>query len=179
MVAPQRRRVRQEEVRDEHRLRAAQVRVRRHQRGAGRLGLIGAGRDERRDRLLQHRNPPPQVQPQVERDLLVARAAGVQTPAGVADPFDQLALDEAVHVFVGARHECRIAAAFLQDRLQARRRSRGRRRPTARRRRQAPRPTRCCRSRRLRRARGRSRTRCRSRTRRDRARCRTGRTRAS
>ena len=49
-------------------------------------------------------NPPPQVQPEVERHLLVARPAGVQPPAGVADALDELALDERVHVLVvGAR----------------------------------------------------------------------------
>ena len=57
VVAPQRGRVRQEEVRDQHGLGAAQVRIRRHQRVAGRLGPIGAGGDERGHRALQQRNP--------------------------------------------------------------------------------------------------------------------------
>ena len=132
--------------------------------------LIGAGGHERRDRVLQRRNAAAQVQPQVERDLLVARAAGVQPAARVADPLDELALDEAVHVLVGPGNRRRIAASLLEDRAAGRRRWRACRLRTARRPRRAPPPTRGCRSRRLRRARDRSRTRCRSRTPRDRAR---------
>ena len=55
-------------MRDEHRLRAAQVRVRRHQRVAGRARPDRASaRDERRDRALDLRDAPLQVQPQIER----------------------------------------------------------------------------------------------------------------
>ena len=43
---------------------------------------------------LQQRNAAAQVQPQIDRDLLVARAAGVQAAAGIADARHQLALDE-------------------------------------------------------------------------------------
>ena len=53
VVAAQRRGVRQEEMRDQHRLRAAQVRVRRHQRRTRLLRLIGARRHDFHDRLLQ------------------------------------------------------------------------------------------------------------------------------
>ena len=86
--------------------------------GAGLFRLVGARRDQPRERRLQQRNPAPQVQAQVERDLLVARAAGVKPASGVADPLDQLPLDKAVHVFVGARHVRGIAAAFLENRAQ-------------------------------------------------------------
>ena len=63
--------------------------------------------DDAGDGALQHRNPPPQIQPQIERHLLVARSAGVQAAAGVAEPLDQQPLDEAVDVFVGAVDERR------------------------------------------------------------------------
>ena len=74
--------------------------------------------------LLQQRNAAAQIQPQVERHLLVARAAGVQAPAGVADARDELALDEAVHVLVvaarptpdPARPCSRIAVSAVGDR---------------------------------------------------------------
>ena len=50
VIAAQRRGVREEEVRGQHRLRAAQVRVRRHQRIARGLGLVGEHGRERGDR---------------------------------------------------------------------------------------------------------------------------------
>ena len=57
----------------------------------------------RGDAALQQRDAAAQVQPQVERHLLVARAAGVQPAAGVAEPLDEQPLDEAVDVLVRAR----------------------------------------------------------------------------
>ena len=117
-IAAQRRRVRQEEVRDEHRLRRTEVRERRHQRVARRRGLRGQRVDDAGDRALQQRDAPPQVEPQIERHLLVARAAGVQPAAGVAEPLDQQPLDEAVDVLVGAGDERRIGPALLEDRGQ-------------------------------------------------------------
>ena len=109
VIAAQRRGVAQQEVRHQHRHGAAHVRVRRHQRVAGPLGLIGERRDDRAQLLLQQRNAAAQVQPQIDRHLLVARAAGVQAAAGVADARDELALDEAVHVLVVAVDPRRIA----------------------------------------------------------------------
>ena len=115
VVAAQRGGVRQKEVRHQHRLRLAQVRVRRHQRLAGVRGAIGERGHDLGHGALQHRDLPPQIEPQVERHLLVARAAGVQAPAGVADALDELTLDEAVHVFVGTGHPLRVAAALFED----------------------------------------------------------------
>ena len=86
----------------EHRLGAPQVGVGRHQRVAGLLGLADERRDDAHDRRSDRGQPAPQVEPQVERDLLVARAAGVQALAGVADALDQLALDPGVDVLVVA-----------------------------------------------------------------------------
>src|SRR5258705_7294507 len=94
------------------------MRVRRHRRLAAALGLIGPRRDDVPDRLLEQRNPPPQVEAQVERDLLVTRAAGVEAAARVADPLDQFALDEAVDVLVGTVDVRRVAAAFLEHLLE-------------------------------------------------------------
>ena len=179
MIAAQRGGVAQQEVRDQHRHGAAHVRVRRHQRVARPLGLVGKRGDRRPQLLLQQRNAAAQVQPQVDRHLLVARAAGVQAAAGVADARDQLALDEAVHVLVVAVHPRRILAALLEDRGQRVGNRLSRRRRRARRRGPAPRPTPGCRSRRLRRAGDRTETRRRNQTPRDREPSRSGRTRGA
>ena len=117
-VAAQRRCMGEKKMRDQHRLRTPQVRVRGHQRTACALRLIGACRNHLRQRLLQQRNAPAQVQPQVERHLLVARSTGVQSPARLADFFDELALDEAVDVFVGSRDIRGIAASLLENLLE-------------------------------------------------------------
>ena len=42
-----------------------------------------------------------QKQPQVERDLIVARAPGMQLAPGLADHRDQPALDREMDVFIG------------------------------------------------------------------------------
>ena len=42
-----------------------------------------------------------QIEPQVERDLVVARARGMQLAPGRADPLGQAALDREMDVFVG------------------------------------------------------------------------------
>ena len=91
------------------------MRVRRHDSRAGRLRLSRERADHRRKLLLQTGNPPPEVEPQIERHLLVARAAGVQTLAEVADALDELPLDERVHIFVGAVDERGLAPAALED----------------------------------------------------------------
>ena len=49
---------------------------------------------------LDRGDAPLQVEPEIDGDLFVARPPGVQPPAGVADPRDQFALDEGVHVLV-------------------------------------------------------------------------------
>ena len=117
VIAPERGDVREKEMRHEDRLRAAQVRVRRHQRVAGRFGALGERRDQRGDAPLQLRDAPFQIQPQVDRDLLVARASGVQPPAGVADPRDQFALDERVHVLVRGGSDAKNADRSARDRI--------------------------------------------------------------
>jgi hypothetical protein len=56
-----------------------------------------------------------QIQAQIERDLLVARPARMEPPAGVANPLDEHALHETVDVFVVAVDERRIGSAALAD----------------------------------------------------------------
>ena len=97
-------------MRNQHRLRATHMCVSRHQGVAGRSAWHERA-DQPHQCGLQHRNPATQVEPQIERHLIVARAAGVQPLARVADGFDQLALDEGVHVLVVAVDERRIARA--------------------------------------------------------------------
>ena len=79
-------------------------------------GRLGRQRvDHARRRALQQRDAAAQIEPQIERHLLVARSAGVQAAAGVAEPLDQQPLDEAVDVFVGAVDERRIGSAALEQ----------------------------------------------------------------
>ena len=59
-----------------------------------------SARDRGRDRLLHRRECGASGTAADRRHLLVARASGVQPPAGLADARDQLALDERVHVLV-------------------------------------------------------------------------------
>ena len=42
----------------------------------------------------------------------------MEPPTGIADAFNQLALDETVYIFVGAGYERRIASAVIQDAVQ-------------------------------------------------------------
>ncbi len=169
MVAPQRRDVREKEVRDEHRLRRPEVRERRHQRVAGRAACSASASTTRR--------PPAAAaesaaagKPQIERHLLVARSAGVQPAAGIAEPLDEQPLDEAVDVLVGAVDERRVGAARVEDRVSAASICVAPRRRRARRPSRARAPTRGCPSRRLRTGGDRSGTRRRTRTPRRRAR---------
>ena len=119
MIAAQRRGVAEQEVADQHRHRPAHVGVGRHQRVAGAVGLIGQGRHRGPHLGLQQRNAPPQVEPEVERHLLVARAPGVQAPPVVADERHQLPFDEAVDVLVVAADPGGIGAAALENLLQS------------------------------------------------------------
>ena len=143
-VAPERRRVREEEVRDQHRLRRTEVRERRHQRVARPCAAWSASAAITcAHQPLQQRDAAPQIEAQIERDLLVARPAGVQPPAGVAEPLDQQPLDEAVDVLVRRRSTNAGSGAATLEQIGERRfdaprarRCRARRRAPAR----APRP---------------------------------------
>ena len=74
--------------------------------------------DDRRDVILQARNLPPKVQPQIERHLLVAGAAGMQPLAQIADALDELPLDECMHVFIGTVDERGLAPAPFENVVQ-------------------------------------------------------------
>jgi len=87
---------------DEDRLRPSQMRVGGHQRVARAAGEFDECVNELCYRLLDHGNPPADVQPEIDGNLFVARAAGVQPAPGVADALDQLAFDECVNVFIAA-----------------------------------------------------------------------------
>jgi hypothetical protein len=84
-VAAERGRVRQEPVRGEHGLRAPQMGVGRHQRVAGLLGLRDQRRDDAHDQAIDRDQPAPQVEPQIDADLLVGQAA-VNTSPGPPAP---------------------------------------------------------------------------------------------
>ena len=102
MVAAQRRHVAQQKVRHQHGHRATQVGVRGHERIARLLGLIRQRRNESPDESLKQRDAPPEIQPEIDRHLLVARATRVKPASGFADSLNQHTFDEAVHVLVGA-----------------------------------------------------------------------------
>ena len=107
VIPAQRRGVREEEMRDQDWLRGPQVRIRRHQRVPAVPPARTAPRD-RGDGALEPRNPAAEIQAQIQRDLFVPRASGVEASAGIADAFDQLPFHEAVHVLVVARDPRRI-----------------------------------------------------------------------
>src|SRR5207247_3094695 len=67
------------------------------------------------DVALQWRNPSHQIQSQIDRDLLVARASGVQAASDVAQPLHNQPLDEAVNVFVGSVDEARIGPSPFEN----------------------------------------------------------------
>ena len=84
-VAADRGRVRQPDMRDEHRLRPAQMRVRRHHRRPARSACSTNAATSAASATLNHGHAAFEVQPEIDGDLLVARAAGVQALAGVAN----------------------------------------------------------------------------------------------
>ena len=115
VVAPERRGVGEKEVRHEHGLRRPKMREGRHQRVARGGRLRRQRRDDAANASLQARDAPEQIQPQIDRHLLVARASRVQTPPRVAEPLDELPFDEAVNVLVRAVDKRRVAAPALED----------------------------------------------------------------
>ncbi len=100
MIAPQRRGMREEEVRHQNRLGPSQVRVRGHHGSPCPLRLVRHHADECSNLPLDLRHAPFHVQTQIERHLLIAGAAGMKAAAGLPDPLHQLALHERVHILV-------------------------------------------------------------------------------
>jgi len=105
VIAAKRRRVSEKEMRHEDRLGRPQMRERGHHRVAGRSRLLRQRCYEIDEGVLQERKAAPQIQAQVDRDLLVARTPGVKTTAGIAEPLGEQALDEGVNVLVAAVDE--------------------------------------------------------------------------
>ena len=123
-VAAERPEVREQVVREQHRLRALQVRV------AGEVRRRSASSARRSStacsswmRARPARALAPEEQPQVERDLVVAAAAGVQLGAGRARDLGDPPLDRGVDVFVGRRERERRRRRAPLRRGRARRRS--------------------------------------------------------
>ena len=103
-IAHQRPRVREQHVGPPHRLRALPVRVTRQQI----VHPVARARDQRAAELgeidVQLVDCAQRPQSQVGRDLIVARATGVQLPRRRADLFVQQPLDQRVDVFVRGAH---------------------------------------------------------------------------
>src|SRR5688500_16638389 len=58
------------------------------------------------------------IQPQVERNLLVARAPCMQPLAEITDTLHELALDKRVHIFIGTVDKRRLSATSLENLFQ-------------------------------------------------------------
>ena len=115
MVTPEGGRMRKKQMRHEHRLGAPQVSVGRHQRRAGGLRPSSQRQNEPGHSLLHHRQPPPEVEPQVKRHLLVSRASRVEPATNITHPFDELPLDKGVDILVGTRHKTWISSAPFEN----------------------------------------------------------------
>jgi hypothetical protein len=105
-------------MREQHRLRALEMRVAGHDR------VAGVARDGR-ERLLEGGERGvlavalgAQPEPEVERDLVVAAATGVELAADGADELGQPALDRHVDVFVAALEAERVRLELLADALE-------------------------------------------------------------
>ena len=105
-------------MRDQNRLRSAQMGVGRHQRVAGAVSKPDETSSRSGNLALDRRHPPLQVQPQVDGDLFVTRSPGMQSSSSIANPRDEFALDEGVDILVAVRvgHERRIRQALVVDR---------------------------------------------------------------
>ena len=105
----------EQEMGHEDGLSAPQVGVGRHDRLTRRRRAARKRGHQRDDLPLQHRQPPPQVEAQIQRYLLVARTTGVEPAPDISQAVDELALDERVHVLVGTRDEPGIVPTAPAD----------------------------------------------------------------
>ena len=101
----------QQVMADRHRLRALQVCVTGHQPARMRAGLGAESVHQHGDRRDELRRGHPAVEPQIQRDLVVARAPSVKRGAGWGD-LGQASLDRRVDVLVGCA-ELELAAVEL------------------------------------------------------------------
>ena len=101
------------------RLRALEMRVAGHhgvEMAMGERDQRAAQFADERDHLGQF---VAQIEPQVERDLVVARARGMQLAPGRADPLGQAALDRQMDVLVGKLEAEAAGSDLALDRAQA------------------------------------------------------------
>ena len=101
-----------------HRLGALQMGVAGHNVACTLLGLVTKHVDKLFDLALDMLAGGTQVQPDIQRHLVVAAAAGVQPLARIADAGGQRLLDEGMHILgVGGDLQC-AAVQILQNRVQ-------------------------------------------------------------
>ena len=115
VIPPKRRDVREQKVRDQNGLGGSKVRERRHQGVGGGHSLACEGGDAGFHAPLQRLNAAAQVESQIDRDLLVARPAGVKATARVAQALDEQPLDETVDVLVRPVNEAGVGAPSLEN----------------------------------------------------------------
>jgi len=105
-------------VAEGHRLGALQMGVAGHNVACPLLGLVTKHVDKLFDLALEMLAGGTQVQPDIQRHLVVAAAAGVQPLTRIADAGGQRLLDESMHILgVGVDLQC-AAVQILQNRVQ-------------------------------------------------------------
>ena len=114
-VACQHRVVRHQVVAERDRLRDLQVREARHDRVGVRFGEVEQRPPQRRERRRDLVDGAAQPQAHVGGDLVVARAAGVQSLAGIADQRRQALLDVEVDILEVARPDEHAARDLVAD----------------------------------------------------------------
>ena len=128
-IAPKHLDVRQQVMRERHRLRALQMRVAGHDR----RDVPPRDPNQRGAQLRDQRNHAgqlvAQVKPHVERDLIVARSPGVQLAPRLANQRNQPPLDREMDIFIGDIELEASALDLIFDPLEPARRSRAPRSP--------------------------------------------------
>ncbi len=76
---------------------------------------LGQGIDQRCHLAKERRPAIAHVEPQVERDLIVARASRMKSRGDGAEPFAELRLDRHVHVFLTVRQRERPRARLVVE----------------------------------------------------------------
>jgi len=102
-------------MREQHGLCLLQMRVARHHN----RGMGISQRDERcpelADAACELERHPPCVEARIGRDLVVARAGGMEPLAGVTDPTREFGLDRHMHVLVGDVEDERVGLDVPED----------------------------------------------------------------
>ena len=105
-------------VAEADRLGALQMGVARHYIAGRALGLGAEGLDQIAELIRELVHGVPQPEPDIQRDLVVAAAAGVQPLAGVADAGGQRLLDKGMHVLGCRVDRERAGVQILKDTAQ-------------------------------------------------------------